>query len=333
MRNKILEVQKLGFPWHTSDPFLFCVHHEDYYPEGNENMGPTKGYEGRLIGNDFTIKDGYRMYHGRKVPGFPAHPHCGFETVTVVRKGLVDHSDSMGAAGRFGFGDVQWMTAGRGVQHCEMFPLKNKDKPNTLELFQIWLNLPKASKLVDPHFKMLWSEDIPVITKNGVTVELIAGEMFEQKAPEPAPNSWAANPQNEIAIMNIKMDPNSKFTLPSVSSNTNRTIYLYRGKSITIDGIEINNYHSAKLKADENVEIGNGNEEVWILLLQGKPINEPVFQHGPFVMNHKHELIEVIDRYQKDEFGGWPWQSPENVHDRDSGRFALHSDGKKEVKS
>ena len=84
------------------------------------------------MGDDFIIKDGFRMYHGKSVPGFPGHPHRGFETITVVRKGIVDHADSMGASGRYGNGDVQWMTAGKGVQHSEMFPLIHSDKENTI---------------------------------------------------------------------------------------------------------------------------------------------------------------------------------------------------------
>ena len=148
----LFSVFPLAFQWQTADPFLFCVHHEDFYPHGNEAMGPHGPLTGRNIGQDFTPKDGWRMYHGEKVPGFPNHPHRGFETVTVVRRGFVDHSDSMGAAGRYGSGDVQWMTAGAGVQHAEMFPLIESGKENTLELFQIWLNLPAASKMVQPHF-------------------------------------------------------------------------------------------------------------------------------------------------------------------------------------
>ncbi|MBP6810655.1 MAG: pirin family protein, partial [Saprospiraceae bacterium] len=139
----ILEVKPMGFAWDTLDPFLFCVHHEDKFPKGNEEMGPAVSLKGRSLGDDFIIKDGWRMYHGKKVPGFPGHPHRGFETITVVRDGLVDHADSLGASGRYGEGDVQWMTAGKGVQHSEMFPLLKKDEENPMELFQIWLNLPK----------------------------------------------------------------------------------------------------------------------------------------------------------------------------------------------
>ncbi|HPJ53706.1 MAG TPA: pirin family protein, partial [Flavobacteriales bacterium] len=119
----IKQIKPLGFQWETQDPFIFCVHHEDFFPEGNERMGPKTGLEGRQLGQDFIIKDGYRMYHGRQVPGFPGHPHRGFETITLVRKGFVDHSDSAGATARYGNGDVQWMTAAKGLRHAEMFPL------------------------------------------------------------------------------------------------------------------------------------------------------------------------------------------------------------------
>jgi len=118
----ILSVVPLGFQWPTLDPFLFCVHHDDAYPAGNEQLGPAAPLDGRELGMDFAGKDGWRMYHGTTVPGFPQHPHRGFETVTIVRRGLIDHSDSLGATARFGRGDVQWLTAGKGISHCEMFP-------------------------------------------------------------------------------------------------------------------------------------------------------------------------------------------------------------------
>lgn len=126
----ILEQVRLGFPWPAVDPFLFCVHHDDAYPAGNEKLGPAASLAGRNLGQDFEQKDGWRMYHGLTVPGFPQHPHRGFETVTIARRGLIDHSDSLGAAARFGRGDVQWLTAGKGIVHCEMFPLLDRSGPN-----------------------------------------------------------------------------------------------------------------------------------------------------------------------------------------------------------
>jgi redox-sensitive bicupin YhaK (pirin superfamily) len=119
----IVNIQPLGMPWATIDPFLFCVYHDDKYPEGNAQMGPNASLAGRQIGQDFSYKDGWSMYHGETVPGFPPHPHRGFKTVTIVRKGLIDHSDSLGATARFGGGDTQWLTAGHGIVHSEMFPL------------------------------------------------------------------------------------------------------------------------------------------------------------------------------------------------------------------
>ena len=136
----VLHVKPLGFPWRTIDPFLFCAYHDDAYPHGNGQLGPAVSLAGRDIGQDFSRKDGWSMYHGSSVPGFPPHPHRGFETVTIARKGLIDHADSLGAQARFGRGDVQWLTAGKGVVHSEMFPLLKTDEANPLELFQIWIN-------------------------------------------------------------------------------------------------------------------------------------------------------------------------------------------------
>jgi len=157
----VLSTRPLGFPWETADPFLFCVYHDDAYPRGNAQMGPAASLSGRSIGQDFSRRDGWSMYHGQTVPGFPAHPHRGFETVTILRKGFIDHSDSLGATARFGAGDVQWLTAGRGIVHSEMFPLLDREQDNPLELFQIWLNLPGRSKMAEPHFTMLWNEQLP----------------------------------------------------------------------------------------------------------------------------------------------------------------------------
>ncbi|GAA4276187.1 pirin family protein [Aquimarina mytili] len=327
----IIKIKPLGFPWETSDPFLFCAYHEDQYPKGNEKLGPDASLEGRNIGQDFTLKDGWRMYHGTKVPGFPAHPHRGFETVTIVQKGLVDHSDSLGAAGRFGNGDVQWMTAGKGVQHSEMFPLLNTEKENPFLLFQIWLNLPRDKKMVEPHFKMLWSEEIPtVLIKDDndkvIEITLISGKLNDKSAPEPAPDSWAANPINEVAIWTLKMEPNATYTFPIASQGINRSLYFFKGKEINNDGFVIPVNHEVILKADQEFTVKNGDTKAHVLMLQGKPINEPVVKHGPFVMNSQIEIREAILEYQQTEFGGWPWPSYDHVHDKSKGRFALYPD-------
>ncbi len=205
----------LGFQWPAADPFLFCVHHDDHYPAGNDALGPAASLAGRALGQDFEGKDGWRMYHGRTVPGFPGHPHRGFETVTIVRQGFIDHSDSLGATARFGAGDVQWLTAGRGIVHSEMFPLVAPDRPNPLELFQIWLNLPRADKMVDPYFTMLWREEIAKhVARDGdgrtTEVNVVAGRLGDVTPPPPPPNSWAARPDSDVAIWTIKMAPGAR---------------------------------------------------------------------------------------------------------------------------
>ncbi len=328
----IKTIKAIGSTWETDDPFLFCAYHEDMYPKGNSKLGPNVSLEGRNLGQDFMLKDGWRMYHGRIVPGFPAHPHRGFETVTIVHKGLVDHSDSLGAAGRFGNGDVQWMTAGKGVQHSEMFPLLHQQKENPFLLFQIWLNLPRTKKMVAPHFKMLWSEDIPKITfldKNQKTTEvtLIAGKLEDQVAIPPAPNSWASDPKNEVAIWTIKMDPEATYTFPSASEGSNRSIYFFKGTEINIEESKIPVHHQITVHAHKECTIKNGNTEAHFVLLQGKPINEAVVKQGPFVMNSKIEIREAIHEYQQTEFGGWPWPTHDHVHDASKSRFALYPDG------
>lgn len=337
--NPVLNIKALGFAWEVSDPFLFCVHHEDAFPQGNDTMGPDKKYlENRHMGDDFIIKDGFRMYHGKSVPGFPGHPHRGFETVTVVRKGIVDHADSLGASGRYGNGDVQWMTAGKGVQHSEMFPLVHKEKENPMELFQIWLNLPKKNKMVQPHFKMLWKETIAnVIPENATNkktvIEVIAGKLNDVQAPAPPPDSWASDPNNEVAIWNFSMESGAKITLPKASKGINRTIYFYEGNEITIEGKTIEKYHSIELMPDVETTITAGSEPANILLLQGRPIGEPVIQYGPFVMNTKQEIHDAFEEYHKTQFGGWPWPKSDQVHARDKQRFAKYADGTYEEKA
>ena len=323
---------KLGFPWQTQDPFLFCVHHDDAYPQGNDELGPKASLAGRELGMDFAGKDGWRMYHGTTVPGFPQHPHRGFETVTIARRGLIDHSDSLGATARFGRGDVQWLTAGKGISHSEMFPLVDRDKPNPVELFQIWLNLPKADKMAEPHFTMLWDQTIPrhvATDTEGRTTEVtvVAGTIGEAKPPAPPPRSWASRVDSDVAIWSIRMQAGATWTMPGARAGTNRTLYVFRG-GVTIEEAKLASPMGVALVGEADVTIVAGGEPAELLLLQGKPIAEPVVQHGPFVMNSRAEIQQAFVDYQRTRFGGWPWQSDDPVHARDDGRFAKHADGK-----
>ncbi|MEO8306896.1 MAG: pirin family protein [Pseudomonadota bacterium] len=330
----------LGMPWETIDPFLFCVYHEDCYPRGNALLGPDDSLAGRQLGNDFSGKDGWRMYHGTTVPGFPSHPHRGFETVTIVRLGRIDHSDSLGATARFGGGDVQWLTTGSGIVHAEMFPLLDRVERNPLELFQIWLNLPARSKMVPAHFTMFWSEHIPhrrfIDTNGGSTdVTCIAGSLQPQglAAPlAPPPDSWASQPESDLAIWTMKMAPGARWTLPAAAgSTTRRCLYFFKGDSVTIDGESVQEHVALELNAGTDAEMVNGGTASEFLLLQGRPIGEAVAQYGPFVMNTRAELEQAFADYQRTHFGGWPWPDAAPVHDQTQGRFARHADGRVET--
>ena len=324
----ILAVAPLGNQWPTLDPFLFCAHHDDHYPAGNDQLGPAASLEGRELGQDFAGRDGWNMYHGQIVPGFPQHPHRGFETVTIVRSGLIDHSDSLGATARFGHGDVQWLTAGKGISHCEMFPLVDATKPNPAELFQIWLNLPAKDKLVAPHFTMFWDRNIPRLETPGVIVRVIAGSLGGAQPPVPPPSSWASRDESDLGIWTLKLQPGASYTLPAARPTSNRVLYLFRGDA-TIAGQHVDGKHGVQVKPDVAIEI-NAGAETEILVLQGKPIGEPVAQHGPFVVNTRAEIQQAFADYQRTQFGGWPWPKDDPVHPRDEGRFAKHADGRVE---
>jgi hypothetical protein len=337
----IITLGPLGMPWETLDPFLFCVHHDDAYPRGNGQHGPDASLlAGRQIGSDFSGKDGWSMYHGQQVPGFPAHPHRGFETVTIVRQGRIDHSDSLGAGARFGGGDVQWLTAGKGIVHAEMFPLLHTDRPNPLELFQIWLNLPADSKMVEPHFTMFWAEDMPrhrFVDGAGRATEVvcIAGELAAQgqalKPLAPPPDSWASRLNSDLAMWTLRLEPGAQWTLPAaLGDGTRRKLYFFAGTQISIDGQPIAVRSAIEVKAGAAITLVNGGEVAELLMLQGRPIGEPVAQYGPFVMNTEQELRQAFQDYQRTQFGGWPWSDSAPVHGEGEDRFARHADGKVE---
>ena len=326
-------------PWPAVDPFLFCVHHNDHYPAGNGAMGPAAPLDGRQLGQDFAGQDGWNMYHGTSVPGFPQHPHRGFETITFARNGFIDHCDSLGAAARFGRGDVQWMTAGGGVVHSEMFPLLDDAGPNHLELFQIWLNLPSADKLVDPHFTMLWDESIPRLThtddrERTATVTVIAGSLDRGATPPaPPPASWAAQADADVAIAHIVLDEGAGWVLPAAAGDgTLRMLYLFAGGGATIGDTALTARSAALVDGSAAVNlVADAGAGIEILMLQGRPIDEPVAQHGPFVMNTEDQIRTAFADYQRTQFGGWPWPDDAPVHPAGQGRFARHADGRTET--
>ena len=343
----------LGTPWTTFDPFLFCVHHDDRYPAGNGRLAPSVPTTGRSIGNDFSGRDGWSMYHGTTVPGFPQHPHRGFETVTFVRRGLIDHSDSLGAAARYGAGDVQWLTAGAGIVHAEMFPLLRDDAPNHAELFQIWLNLPAADKMSEPRFSMLWAEDIPVVRRadaegREVEITVVAGALEGAEPPAAPPASWASRPGSDVAIWRLAFDDGAAWTMPAAPEGVLRTLYVFEGGELHLDGPDSPNGPDGPDGPDGIVPLGTGavldpsapcpvravasapGGTVTVLVLQGRPIGEPVAQYGPFVMNDRAGIVRAYEDYQRTGFGGWPWPVDDPTHGHEPVRFARHRDGRVE---
>ena len=219
-RSCIASIDPISFPAETLDPFLFCVYHKDTYPPGDGKLqAPRRGN-----GADFNPSAPYRMYHGDRVPGFPQHPHRGFETITATLEGVIDHADSHGNSGRYGGGDLQWMTAGSGVQHSEMFPLVHTDQPNVCRFFQIWLNLPAAGKFSKPAFVMHWDEEVPRYSADGATVTVWAGELGGKKGLPPPPDSWASKPESDLAVWHIRLEPDGVLTIPAAKGGaaTNR---------------------------------------------------------------------------------------------------------------
>ena len=341
----ILGAQALDRQLPGIDPFIFGAYHQDHYPKGNGQLGPDPALlKGRDMGMDFGRQDGWSMYHGDDVPGFPAHPHRGFETVTIVRKGLVDHADSLGATARYGEGDVQWLTTGSGVQHGEMFPMVHEDKENTLDMFQIWLNLPAKRKMASPDFTMFWAGDIPhVVTTDSAgkrsEVEVIAGDYAPvdvaasggqavYKAVPPPPDSWASDPAAHVAIWTIRIDPGASLTLPAANAVARRALYLSTGTSVVVNGHPFDRRVMLELHPDQQAPLHNDSAEVIeLLLLQGKPIGEPVAAQGLIVMNTQEEVIQALRDYRRTEFGGWPWPSPGHTHGTEK-RFAQYPDGR-----
>ena len=294
-------------------------------------MHPKASLVNRNIGADFSGLDGWSMYHGHRVPGFPQHPHRGFETISIIKRGFIDHSDSLRATARIGPGDVQWMTAGRGIVHCEMFPLIEESAPNPTEFFQLWLNLPARDKMTDPRFTMFWDEDVPQFhhqDANGCISNgrVIAGSFFGHTPPSPPPASWASDPAADLGILTITMQPGACLSLDA-APGTQRMLYHYKGIDIKLNGTMVEVEHATQLRTDVTLTITNGSASSELLLLQGRPINEPVAKHGPFVMNSREEIAQAIQDYRRTQFGDWPWSSSDPVHPRTERRFARHPDG------
>lgn len=232
--------------------------------------------------------------------GVGAHPHRGFETVTFALKGSVDHKDSAGGGGRIGSGDVQWMTAGSGIIHEEFHGKDFAQKGGVFEMIQLWVNLPAAKKMAEPKYQALALKSFPQFENKDATlgVKLIAG-IFDTALNHRGP-AETHTPINMYEAQFLK-EGVSKETLNFVEG-TNTLIVQIEGH-VHVNGEKLEKGQVAIMAREgESVEIG-GEKGARILVLNGEPIDEPIFQYGPFVMNKREEIIEAFKDYEAGKMG------------------------------
>ena len=291
----IIGTASLTFPWQTRDPFLVCVHHVDHYPQGNERLGPAASLDGRDMGQDFAGKDGWRMYHGHAVPGFPQHPHRGFETVTFVREGYIDHSDSLGATARFGRGDVQWLTAGRGIVHAE-HPRPQTEEQFTLHGLQLWTSLPRALKLSEPRYQNIDAASIAEVEAEGVRTRVIAGELDGVKGP--------AATLMPTFLWHVRIEAGSTFEA-AIAEGFEAGVYVVDGTAVIGDATRAVTGELAVLAGGEGrLSIRNaGDKALDAMVLGGAPAEGPLVFHGPFVMNSVDQVRAAEIAYRTGRMG------------------------------
>ena len=229
---------------------------------------------------------------GDYIAGFPDHPHRGFETVTYMIAGRMRHKDSSGHEGLLQNGGVQWMTAGRGLTHSEM----PEQEQGVMEGFQLWLNLPAKNKLCEPWYRDIQSEEIPeVTTANGVLVRVIAGHSN-------GTNGAIQREHTEPLYLDLHFpDTDSAVFEQSLPSLHNAFVYVYRG---SLDVMQDNTATAVPIKrmavltnhGDGLVLRAQANTRA--ILIAGKPLNEPIAQYGPFVMNTREELLQAVEDFR-----------------------------------
>src|SRR5947208_3152121 len=220
--------------------------------------------------------------------GFPLHPHRGIETVTYVLRGAVQHKDTLGNSGRIGAGDVQWMTAGRGIMHEEMPQVR----PEGIAGFQLWVNLPAKLKMTRPRYQDIRAGEIPQIKKeSGIRVRVITGTVDEVSGPV---TGVAANP----TYLDVFVPAHASFIQPIHRGHT-AFAYVYEGEAKLAgdekeDGTMISHPRLVVLGEGDYVKVVTGVTPVRFLLVSGKPLHEPIARYGPFVMNTEEEIEQTL---------------------------------------
>lgn len=322
----------LNMHWDTEDPFTFASHHEDDYPHGNAQLAPPLDeIRGRDLGRDYEKRLGFRMYHGKVVPGFPAHAHWGYETVTLPETGYVDHFDSLGNQGRFGFGDVQWVCAPSRYTHDEMYPLVDQEGRNPNDITQIMVNLPLEMKGGPCAVNDVWRGDVPSVTGDGYEVRVLCGSFGGSPTmTSPSPVSWTHEPSHAVRILRISMEPGAEVVLDATSGRANRNLYNVSGDGYTVDGIGVPRESRVKAVADADLRIVNGDEPTVLWVLEGVPIGQRMESYGPVVLGSTDEVRAAMQDIRTDQFKDWDWDVIDKAQPVDAGRFIRYADGTEE---
>jgi hypothetical protein len=221
------------------------------------------------------------------IAGFPAHPHRGFETITYMLNGKWQHNDSAGNEGLLGDGSIQWMTAGRGIVHSEM-PIQTDGLARG---FQLWLNLPKEKKMIEPAYQDIHAEQIPILKEVFGTVKIISGEYNGTIGP--------GKSHTPVLIMDIRLKPESEIIIP-IMDGWNAFGFIYEGD--VKSGEYLSKGQLAVYNTEGNVHFKTNDIKAGIYLVAGEPLNEPVARGGPFVMNTRGEILKAYEDYQNGNF-------------------------------
>ena len=228
--------------------------------------------------------------------GVGQHPHRGFETVTVVYSGELEHRDTSGAGGLIGEGDVQWMTAGAGIVHEEFHSQQFTEQGGLLKMVQLWVNLPASAKDTPAAYQTLLNKDIPRVSleDGGGALRVIAGEYLEHKGP--------ANTFTPINVWDLKLEPGARVNLPVPKGHT--TLVAVLNGSVQINDTDVlREAELANLDREGQEIVLESNNDARLLVLSGEPIDEPVVGYGPFVMNTEGEIKQAMLDFQSGKFG------------------------------
>jgi hypothetical protein len=323
----VQKIVDINIHWSGDDPFTFVSHHHDQYPKGNQQLAPPlQLISGRNLGRDYQERYGFRMYHGRVVPGFPMHAHWGYETVTIAEKGFVDHFDTEGNHGRYGNGDVQWTLASSRYEHCEMYPLLDQENDNPVHITQIMINLPLDGKNRPNHVNNVWSGSVPVFEEEWGTLTLYCGEYGGKSIYSPNPGSWAA-PENMVRIMKAVIRPGGELSLDRAADGIDRNVYFVSGSEADLDGTVVKPNLRFKMKRSTALRIRNGGAESEFWILEGRPIGEKQAAFGPVILKDLDEVRRSMDEIRIKEFQEWPWGVMDVTNPIEMGRELHREDG------